>query len=42
MTVGSSADWLAKVRERDPDMDPKRAANVALVEHLDFNVDGSS
>lgn len=32
------ADWLAKVRERDPDMDPKRAANVALVEHLDFNV----
>jgi len=32
------ADWLQRVRQRAPDMDPKRAANVALVEHLDDGV----
>jgi len=30
--------WLAKVRQRAPDMDEKRARNVALVEHLDDGV----
>jgi arylsulfatase A-like enzyme len=29
------ASWLAKVRERAPEMDEKRAMNVAFVEHLD-------
>lgn len=29
------ADWLAKVKQRVPDMPEKRALNVALVEHLD-------
>jgi len=32
------AEWLAKVKERDPDMDEKRAANVAFVEHLDHGI----
>jgi len=32
------ADWLARVQQRAPQMDPKRAANVALVEHLDDGV----
>ena len=31
-------DWLAKVRERDPGLDPKRAANAAFVEHLDHGI----
>ncbi|MCC9603151.1 sulfatase-like hydrolase/transferase [Stieleria sp. JC731] len=31
-------DWLDKTREAYPDMDLKRAKNVALVEHLDHNV----
>lgn len=31
-------DWLAKVRERDPGLDPKRAASVAFVEHLDHGI----
>jgi arylsulfatase A-like enzyme len=31
-------DWLEKVRERAPDMDPKRALNVAFVEHLDHGI----
>jgi len=29
------AEWLARVRERAPALDDKRAKNVALVEHLD-------
>jgi len=29
------AEWLARVRERSPALDEKRAKNVALVEHLD-------
>jgi arylsulfatase A-like enzyme len=32
------ADWLDKVRQRAPGLDPKRAANVALVEHLDHQI----
>jgi arylsulfatase A-like enzyme len=32
------AEWLAKVKERSPDLDEKRALNVALVEHLDHCV----
>jgi arylsulfatase A-like enzyme len=30
--------WLAKVRERSPQLDEKRARNVALVEHLDDGI----
>ncbi len=29
------AEWLAKVKERAPQLDDKRAKNVAFVEHLD-------
>lgn len=32
------AEWLEKVKARAPDMDAKRAANVAFVEHLDANI----
>lgn len=32
------AEWLAKVRERLPDLDEKRAANIAFVEHLDHGI----
>ena len=32
------AEWLEKVKARAPNMDPKRAANVAFVEHLDANI----
>ncbi|NJM55602.1 MAG: sulfatase-like hydrolase/transferase [Verrucomicrobiae bacterium] len=32
------ADWLAKVKARAPQLDEKRAKNVAFVEHLDFNI----
>jgi arylsulfatase A-like enzyme len=32
------ADWLAKVKQRAPQMDAKRALNVALVEHLDDRI----
>lgn len=31
-------DWLARVRERAPRLDPKRALNVAFVEHLDDGI----
>lgn len=31
-------DWLDKVRQREKNMDEKRAKNVAFIEHLDFNV----
>jgi len=31
-------EWLAKVRQRDPQMDEKRAQNVAFVEHLDAGI----
>jgi arylsulfatase A-like enzyme len=31
-------DWLEKVTAREPGLDPKRAKNVAFVEHLDDNV----
>lgn len=30
--------WLEKVRQRAPGMDPKRALNVAFVEHLDDGI----
>ena len=32
------AEWLAKVKQREPQLDPKRAANVAFVEHLDHQI----
>ncbi len=32
------ADWLAKVKQRAPQLDEKRALNVALVEHLDDRI----
>jgi arylsulfatase A-like enzyme len=32
------AEWLAKVKERDPRMEEKRARNVAFVEHLDAGI----
>lgn len=32
------ADWLEKVRRRHPDMSPKRAQLVALIEHMDDGV----
>ncbi|MCB1206225.1 MAG: sulfatase-like hydrolase/transferase [Verrucomicrobiae bacterium] len=32
------ADWLAKVKEREPGLDEKRATNVAFVEHLDHGI----
>lgn len=31
-------EWLEKVRQRAPQLDQKRAANVALVEHLDAGI----
>jgi len=31
-------DWLARVKERDPSLSPKRAALVALIEHLDDGI----
>ncbi len=31
-------DWLEKVRQREPDLDPKRAKLVALIEHLDDGI----
>jgi arylsulfatase A-like enzyme len=32
------ADWLAKVKEREPQLDEKRARNVAFIEHLDDGI----
>jgi arylsulfatase A-like enzyme len=32
------AEWLARVKHRAPQLDDKRAANVALVEHLDDRI----
>ncbi|MEZ6055971.1 MAG: sulfatase-like hydrolase/transferase [Planctomycetaceae bacterium] len=32
------ADWLARVRKRSPQLDEKRAKNVAFVEHLDHHI----
>ncbi len=32
------AEWLERVKKRAPQMDPKRAANVAFVEHLDAGI----
>lgn len=32
------AEWLAKVKQRAPEMDAKRAGNVAFVEHLDAGI----
>ncbi len=32
------AEWLAKVKQRAPEMEEKRARNVALVEHLDAGI----
>jgi arylsulfatase A-like enzyme len=31
-------EWLAKVKQRAPQLDAKRATNVAFVEHLDHNI----
>ena len=31
-------DWLAKVQEREPQLDKKRALNVGLIEHLDHGI----
>lgn len=32
------AEWLEKVKKRSPEMDEKRARNVAFVEHLDAGI----
>lgn len=32
------AEWLAKVKQRAPQLDAKRATNVAFVEHLDHGI----
>jgi arylsulfatase A-like enzyme len=32
------AEWLAKVKQRAPEMEEKRARNVAFVEHLDAGI----
>ena len=32
------SDWLARVQARDPSLSPKRAALVALIEHLDDGI----
>jgi arylsulfatase A-like enzyme len=32
------AEWLEKVKQRSPNMDSKRAMNVAFVEHLDSGI----
>lgn len=32
------ADWLAKVKAREPQLDEKRAKNVAFIEHLDHGI----
>lgn len=32
------ADWLTKVKKREPQLAEPRAKNVALIEHLDFNI----
>ena len=32
------AEWLARLRERSPQLDDRRARNAAFVEHLDDNV----
>ena len=32
------SEWLAQVRQRLPELDEKRAKNVALVEHLDNGI----
>lgn len=32
------AEWLARVKQRAPEMDEKRALNVAFVEHLDAGI----
>ena len=32
------AEWLEKVKKRSPHLDPKRAKNVAFVEHLDDRI----
>jgi len=31
-------DWLKRVRDRDPAMDPRRAKLVALIEHMDAGI----
>lgn len=31
-------EWLDRVKQRHPDLEPKRAANVAFVEHLDDRI----
>lgn len=32
------AEWLRKVQQREPGLDPKRAALVALIEHMDAGI----
>lgn len=36
--VEPPAEWLARVKAREPGLDEKRALNVALVEHLDAGI----
>ncbi len=31
-------EWLERVKEREPDIDETRAANVALIEHMDHEI----
>ena len=32
------AEWLTRVRQRAPQLDEKRAKNIAFVEHLDYSI----
>jgi arylsulfatase A-like enzyme len=36
--VQPPADWLERVRKREPAMDPKRAALAAFIEHMDSGI----
>lgn len=36
--IAPPAEWLEKVKKRSPDLDHKRAMNVAFVEHLDDRI----
>jgi arylsulfatase A-like enzyme len=36
--IQPTPEWLARVQQREPGMDPKRAKLVALIEHLDSGI----
>ncbi len=36
--IQAPPEWLEKVKQREPGLDPKRAQLVALIEHLDFGI----